>query len=258
MTATNDRARKSQRSSVNPEALLCALVLAPNQVGETPVGIAMWGHSLIVDPWGEVLAVAGDGPGVIVADLDFSLLERRRDSRGLSQSGSRSITVRAGPATFDRETPSLARTTSAVWTQVVTGARNRWARRRKLELADLVEAKWILFPTGEAPGALVEQAFQRQRLAVPRARVTTSSFHLRDMLLLADDYLTVVPACMLRVLNAKRLTVKALPVDLGIGARPVAVFTLKNRTLSPVTELFAECVRKSVASAAFRSLTHAA
>jgi predicted amidohydrolase len=53
-------------------------VLAPNQVGETPVGIAMWGHSLIVDPWGEVLAVAGDGPGVIVADLDFSLLERRR------------------------------------------------------------------------------------------------------------------------------------------------------------------------------------
>ena len=141
---------------------------------------------------------------------------------------------------------------------VVTGARNRWAHRRKLALADLVEAKWILFPTGEAPGALVEQAFQRQGLAVPRARVTTSSFHLRDMLLLADDYLTVVPACMLRVLNAKRPTVKALPVDLGIGARPIAVFTLKNRTLSPVTELFTECVRKAVASATFRSLTHPA
>jgi DNA-binding transcriptional LysR family regulator len=141
---------------------------------------------------------------------------------------------------------------------VVAGAQSRWARRRKLDLADLVEAKWIFFPPEEAPGLLIEQAFQKQAVTLPRARVTTSSFHLRDMLLMADEYLTVVPACMLRVFNAKRLTVKALPVDLGIAARPVAIFTLRNRTLSPVTELFNKCVRKAATSPAFRSLARAA
>jgi predicted amidohydrolase len=53
-------------------------VIAPNQVGETPVGIPMWGHSMIIDPWGVPIAVADGGPGVIVADLDFEALRRIR------------------------------------------------------------------------------------------------------------------------------------------------------------------------------------
>jgi len=44
--------------------------------------------------------------------------------------------------------------------------------------------------------------------------------------------------------------VKALPIDLGIQTRPVALFTLKNRTLSPVVELFMKCVRTAVKSMA--------
>lgn len=126
---------------------------------------------------------------------------------------------------------------------VVAGAQSRWARRRDIELAELTAAKWISFPSNEAPGELVEQAFQRHGLTGPQPRVTASSFQLRDMLLMTGDYLTVVPACMLRVFNAKHPTVKALPVDLGIDMRPVAIFTLKNRTLSPVAELFIKCVR---------------
>jgi DNA-binding transcriptional LysR family regulator len=70
------------------------------------------------------------------------------------------------------------------------------------------------------------------------------------MLLMTGDYLTVVPACMLRVLNAKQLTVKHLPIDLGVQTRPVAVFTLKNRTLSPVAELFLQSVRSVAKSMA--------
>jgi len=80
-------------------------------------------------------------------------------------------------------------------------------------------------------------------LALPRARIATMSYHLRDMLLTTGDYLTVIPACMLDVLNAKRTTVKPLPIDLGVQTRPVAIFTLKNRTLSPVAELFIRCAR---------------
>ena len=116
-------------------------------------------------------------------------------------------------------------------------------RRRKLRLADLTEAKWIAFPPQEGPSLLVQQAFLAQGLDTPRPSVTTSSFHLRDALLATGNYLTVVPECMLRVFNAKALSVKVLPIDLDIPIRQVALFTLKNRTLSPVAEIIIDCVR---------------
>ena len=47
-----------------------AFVLAPAQTGMHPGGRATFGHSLIVSPWGEILAEAGEVPGVILADID--------------------------------------------------------------------------------------------------------------------------------------------------------------------------------------------
>jgi predicted amidohydrolase len=47
-----------------------AFVLAPAQCGETSQGRQTYGHSLIVAPWGEVLAEAGEDPGVILAEID--------------------------------------------------------------------------------------------------------------------------------------------------------------------------------------------
>jgi predicted amidohydrolase len=49
-------------------------VVAPNQVGAHPPGHRSGGRSAIVDPWGIVLAMAGDGETAIVADLNFELL----------------------------------------------------------------------------------------------------------------------------------------------------------------------------------------
>jgi predicted amidohydrolase len=46
-------------------------VVAPNQIGEHPGGNRSGGRSLIVDPWGVVLAGAPDGASAIVADLDL-------------------------------------------------------------------------------------------------------------------------------------------------------------------------------------------
>jgi deaminated glutathione amidase len=54
-------------------------VIAPNQIGDHPGGLRSGGRSLIVDPWGVVLAGASDGEGVIVAELDFDVLRRVRD-----------------------------------------------------------------------------------------------------------------------------------------------------------------------------------
>lgn len=47
-------------------------VVAPAQGGRHPGGRVTWGHSLIVDPWGEVLACRDEGPGVVFADIDPS------------------------------------------------------------------------------------------------------------------------------------------------------------------------------------------
>jgi nitrilase len=47
-------------------------VLAPAQSGRHASGRDTWGHSLIVDPWGEVLAcVSETGPGLAVAEIDL-------------------------------------------------------------------------------------------------------------------------------------------------------------------------------------------
>jgi predicted amidohydrolase len=54
-------------------------VVAAAQVGTTAEGIATFGHSLIVDPWGGVLAEArSKGPQVIVATIDIDEVARRR------------------------------------------------------------------------------------------------------------------------------------------------------------------------------------
>ncbi len=55
-------------------------VVAPNQIGAHPPGNRSGGRSLIVDPWGVVLASAPDTETAIVADLDFGVLRdvRRR------------------------------------------------------------------------------------------------------------------------------------------------------------------------------------
>ena len=48
-----------------------AVVVAPCAVGPVPGGGAVYGHSLIVSPWGEILAEAGDGVSTIVATVDM-------------------------------------------------------------------------------------------------------------------------------------------------------------------------------------------
>lgn len=53
--------------------------IAPNQYGETRYGFSDYGHSLIVDPWGEVLADGGgDGPHLVEAKLDAARLAEIR------------------------------------------------------------------------------------------------------------------------------------------------------------------------------------
>lgn len=55
-------------------------IIAPAQWGEHPVGRQCYGRSVIINPWGTVIAQAPDGEGVVVANLDMNELERIRKS----------------------------------------------------------------------------------------------------------------------------------------------------------------------------------
>ena len=45
-------------------------VLAGAQSGTHPGGRRTWGHSMLVDPWGEVVASHADGPGIVIGNID--------------------------------------------------------------------------------------------------------------------------------------------------------------------------------------------
>lgn len=58
-------------------------VIAPQQCGEKAPGTFSCGETMIVDPWGTVLARLDDAPGVITAEIDPDQCRRRRDQLGL-------------------------------------------------------------------------------------------------------------------------------------------------------------------------------
>jgi len=53
-------------------------LFAPNQCGVRSTGRATYGHSLIIDPWGRVLADGGDKPGYILAEIDPAQVHEAR------------------------------------------------------------------------------------------------------------------------------------------------------------------------------------
>jgi predicted amidohydrolase len=86
-------------------------MVAANQVGEHPGGHHSGGNSMIVDPWGAVLARAGgESPGYVVAELDFDrqddirkrvpLMEHRRPKL-YHRSSAQTHTAASNPDTGD-------------------------------------------------------------------------------------------------------------------------------------------------------------
>ena len=124
---------------------------------------------------------------------------------------------------------------------VVVGTRSRWARRRKVALSELVDEPWI-FPSTQVVRDLLIEAFNAHGLEVPKERVSAGSILLRNHLLATGRFLDVLPDSVLRY-NAKQWSLKALPVDLGVKPRSIAIITLKNRSVSPVVQLFVEHLR---------------
>ncbi|HEY1544189.1 MAG TPA: LysR family transcriptional regulator [Xanthobacteraceae bacterium] len=126
---------------------------------------------------------------------------------------------------------------------VATGVHNRWARRRRVDLAELIDEPWILAQPGTWNYAGVAEAFKARGLGVPKASLVSVSVALRTRLLANGPFITALPNSVVQ-LNRDHYALKALPVELPDRPWPVVIVTLRNRTLSPVVERFIGCARE--------------
>ena len=130
---------------------------------------------------------------------------------------------------------------------VVAGSHTRWARRRNIDLAELISEPWILPPAGAwYHDSVVAKIFHARGLGVPKASLVTHSVALRARALSEGPYITAFARSVMR-LNAGLYPLKILPVEFPTQPLPAGILTLKNRTLSPVVESFL-AIARAVAS----------
>lgn len=130
-------------------------------------------------------------------------------------------------------------------TVVVAGMQSRWARSRKIDLADLVDAEWILPPAETTNSIVVMEAFRARGLPLPTVSFVSFSVTLRTNLLATGRHLSVLPRSMM-MLYARSMGLKVLPIKLAERKWPVVIATLKNRALNPVAQVFVEQLRAGV------------
>jgi DNA-binding transcriptional LysR family regulator len=122
---------------------------------------------------------------------------------------------------------------------IAAGPRHRLARRRKIDLAELLDEPWILQAPHTGNYRLLNEAFQARRLDMPKSNLVTLSTPIIVEFLANGPFIAAYPRS---VVLHNGLTV--LPVDLPVRPWPVVIITLKNRTLSPVVERFIECAHE--------------
>jgi DNA-binding transcriptional LysR family regulator len=126
---------------------------------------------------------------------------------------------------------------------VVANLENPWARRRKIKLVELVNEPWTWPAAGTVIDSLVIEAFRANGVDPPRATIYAEAYSLRIRLAASGRFLAIVPASIMRFPGTPA-SIKVLPVDLPTTRRQIGIITLKNRTLSPLAQIFIECARE--------------
>ncbi len=99
-------------------------VVAPAQFGEQPGNRRTWGRSMIVDPWGTVLACCPDGIGVALAEIDLAALERIR--RSLPALEQRKLDLSSASAARQRHSETAGnRSTSSIFSAPTSSMSSR-------------------------------------------------------------------------------------------------------------------------------------
>ena len=116
--------------------------------------------------------------------------------------------------------------------RVVVGLQHPLARRRRLDLADLMDETWILSPNEVRAESPVVEALTAQRLALPKRLVIGGSLQMRHHLLSDGRYVTVVPHSLLPFAQM-RSVFRVLPIQLPLWRTATMILTLRGRSLGP-------------------------
>ena len=127
---------------------------------------------------------------------------------------------------------------------VVSGRKSRWANRRKIELADLIDEPWVLPDSANVIAPLIAECFRSNGLPQPAAQIVANSLRVRETMASRGHFLTILPSSSLYPSDV-RASLKILPVALPAKMQLVEIITLKGRSLSPVAKLFLDSVRRS-------------
>ena len=130
---------------------------------------------------------------------------------------------------------------------VIAGQTNPLTRRRKLTLHELIDEPWALPPPDNFLSRFIAESFLVRGLELPRATVITPSIHMRNSLLAAGRFVTILPSAVLRF-PGYRGWLKALPLQLQETSRPIGLIRLKKRDLGPIADLFVRALRSTTAS----------
>jgi DNA-binding transcriptional LysR family regulator len=126
--------------------------------------------------------------------------------------------------------------------RLVVGRNSRWAHQRRITLAELIDEPWCVAPT--SVGSLIADAFRASGLEMPRIALTTTTAHLLFQLLESGRFVGHFGDGLLQFYE-KRFALKKLPIELPIQPFSVAIVTLKNRTISPVAQLFIDSAHEA-------------
>jgi DNA-binding transcriptional LysR family regulator len=126
---------------------------------------------------------------------------------------------------------------------VVAGVSNPWTRRRKIRLAQLANEPWTLPPPDTLIGAFVGETLRSNGLDTSKMGVVWSSVVMHTAMLATGRFLSTLSASVLQY-SVNRRSIRVLPVGFPNRPSPVGIVTLKNRTISPVAQLFIECARE--------------
>ena len=126
---------------------------------------------------------------------------------------------------------------------VVAGADSSWSRRTRLKLPDLANAPWVLPPYDSIPGMLIQEIFRAADVELPHPSIATLSIELTRKLVSDGEYVGLLPRSVV-LFNGKCAGLKTLPIRFEGPRIAVGLVTVRNRTLSPLAELFIGCARE--------------
>jgi DNA-binding transcriptional LysR family regulator len=126
----------------------------------------------------------------------------------------------------------------------VVAAQSKWARRRSIELRDLLDEPWVVPPYDSVPGALITEIFRAAKLQPPVPSMATLSVQLTTNLIATGRYIGILPRSVAQY--TRRVGLKILPVPLTNQRLAVGIITVRNRSLSPLALLFLDRVREVV------------